>query len=381
MLPHRKYNLPDAALLVRRLVRCRSITPEDDGALALTAEQLGELGFVCNRLNFDGVGNLFAFLSGGIGPHFSFCGHVDVVPANPKDWSHPPFAGEQANGRIYGRGVVDMKGAVACFIAAAGEFVRSRSGIFNGGISLMLTADEEGKAENGIRRLVSWLKEKNKLPDFCLVGEPTSARRLGDQMRIGRRGSLRLTFKVAGESGHSAWPERADNPIPRLTALLGELATMPLGQGSDNFPPDTLAITKISADGGAPNVTPQDAEAAVNIRFAEGSCQQLAKKVERYLNRKHRFKMTAETNAEPFICNNKRLITLISQAAEERTGNKPQPGCSGGTSDARFIAPHCPVAEFGLVGSTMHKADENCSLTDLADLTAIYRLILEKFFG
>ena len=371
--------------LAERLIRCRSITPDEGGALGIVGERLKRLGFVCNRVNFDGIDNLFAFLSGGDGEHFSFCGHVDVVPpAEESAWSHPPFAAESCGGSLYGRGAVDMKGAVACFVAAAAGFIRRNKARFGGSVSIMLTADEEGDAENGIRRLMEWLAERGKLPDICLVGEPTCARVLGDQMRIGRRGSLRLKFKVVGRAGHSAWPERADNPIPRITALLDDFTRMPLGGGDENFPADTAVVTQVHADGEAANVIPQVAVAAANIRFGGGEAngRQLANRVETHLRRLgHKFAMKAQYNAEPFICENQRLISLIREAVFKHTEKLPEPSCGGGTSDARFIAAYCPVAEFGLVGQTMHKVDENCSIADLQTLVKIYEAILTDFFA
>lgn len=374
----------DPLAIAEQLIRRRSITPNEGGTLKVVEKPLKQLGFICNRVNFHGIDNLFAYLSGGDGEHFNFCGHVDVVPAAAEEaWSHPPFAARVENGNLYGRGAVDMKGAVACFIAAAADFVRTTAAVFDGTVSIMLTADEEGAAENGIRRLMPWLKENNKLPDFCLVGEPTSARVLGDQMRIGRRGSLRFRFKVSGTAGHSAWPERSDNPIPRLTALVEDFMQFPLGKGDEDFPSDTASITKIQADGGAANVTPHTAEAAANIRFGAtvGSGKKLAAAIKTYLRGKgHRFEMETEHNAEPFVCKNERLTKLIQTAVFKHTRMRAERSCGGGTSDARYVTRYCPVNEFGLVGQTMHKVDEHCGVADLRTLTEIYKTVLADFF-
>ena len=370
--------------LAQALLRQPSITPEGGKVLAHIERLLSEVGFVCDRIEFNGIQNLYAHLSGGKGKDFGFCGHVDVVPVGDEAlWSQPPFGGRVANGAIYGRGAVDMKGAVACFVAAASKFARSRQSAFSGAISLLLTSDEEGIATDGIAKLIPYLKRHNKLPDVCLVGEPTSSKKLGDGMRIGRRGSLRLKFTVTGKAGHSAWPSRADNPIPRLTALLAELQKIPLSKGNKTFSGDDLVITQISGDGKAANVIPHIATASVNLRFGgKITGKDWTKRIRAYLKQKghSKFKLAAEYNAEPFVCRNKPLLKLTQQAAKKHTKLTPEASCDGGTSDARFIAPHLPTVEFGLVGKTMHKTDECCPVGDLDKLTAIYLTMLENFF-
>ena len=364
----------DPLPLAQALIRCASVTPADDGAQGVLAAALERLGFTVHRLRFGDTENLFA-RRGTSAPHFCFAGHTDVVPPGAA-WDHGPFAAEVADGALYGRGACDMKGAVAAFVAAV-ETVLAE-GEPAGSISLLVTGDEEGPATDGTVRVLEWMAANGQIPDACLVGEPTNPQALGDVIKVGRRGSLSATIDVHGVQGHAAYPHRADNPVHRLVAALAELTTHRLDSGTDWFEPSGLQVVSVDVGNPAFNVIPARASARLNIRFNDshtgaGLGTWLQEVVARYAPRAD---IAITVGGEPFLTEPGPFTTLISQAVQSVTGRTPRLDTGGGTSDARFIARHCKVAEFGLVGATMHKADENVPLEDLRTLTAIYAAIL-----
>lgn len=368
------------------LIRCRSVTPSDGGALGVVEAALGRLGFACHRLRFDEPGsapveNLYARL-GTSGPNFCFAGHVDVVPVGDgSSWTVDPFGATIAAGTLWGRGACDMKGAIGCMVAAIEQYVAGRRP--PGSISLLLTGDEEGPAINGTRKVLGWLAERGERLDACLVGEPTSAARVGDTIKIGRRGSLNARLTVHGAQGHTAYPQLADNPLPRMARTLARLADARLDDGTEHFEPSTLALTTVDVGNPAANVIPAEARAAFNIRFND---RHSGASLTRWL----RDTCAAEAGAhdlqvsvsgESFLTSPGRLGAIVAEAARVAVGVEPALGTGGGTSDARFIKDACPVAELGLVGRTMHKVDECAPLADLATLTMIYAGVLERFFA
>lgn len=375
--------LTDPLPLAQALIRCPSVTPEDGGALAVLEEALGRLGFACRRLPFASEGgpeiqNLYARLGEG-GPNLCFAGHTDVVPAG-QGWTAGPFAGETRDGMLWGRGAADMKGAIACFVAAVARH-RAEGGP-RGSISLLITGDEEGPAIDGTARVLRWLAERGERLDACIVGEPTNPQRLGETVKIGRRGSLNARLTVHGSQGHTAYPHLADNPIPTLLRMLDALTAAPLDEGSAHFQPSTLALTTIDVGNPATNVIPAEARAAFNIRFND---RHGGAGLERWLRERldavgGHYTLAVEVSGESFLTPPGPLTEVVVEAVREITGAAPELNTSGGTSDARFIKDHCPVAEFGLVGRTMHKVDECVALADLETLTRIYHRILHRFF-
>lgn len=374
----------DPLPLAQALIRCPSVTPADAGALDVLERALTALGFACRRLPFGGDGrpridNLYARL-GDAAPNFCFAGHTDVVPVG-QGWTAEPFAGEVRDGRLIGRGAADMKGAIACFVAAAARFVGQ--GSLPGSISLLITGDEEGPAVDGTRRVLDWLKAEGETLDACVVGEPTNPDSLGDMIKIGRRGSLNGRLRVFGSQGHSAYPHLADNPIPRLLRMLQSLTDEPLDHGSEHFQPSTLALTTVDVGNAATNVIPAEARAGFNIRFND---RHSGASLERWLRGRldavsGRYALDVEVSGESFLTPPGRLSQVLAAAIRQVTGRTPELSTSGGTSDARFIKDFCPVAEFGLVGQTMHKADEQVAVADLERLTRIYHASLDGFFG
>jgi succinyl-diaminopimelate desuccinylase len=374
--------------LAQALIRCPSVTPAEAGALDVLGEALQGAGFVCHRLPFSEAGtpdvdNLFARFGRGK-PHFCFAGHSDVVPVgNAANWTTEPFAGEVKAGRLFGRGASDMKSAVAAFAAASDRFIKRRGKDFGGSISLLITGDEEGPSINGTRKVLEWMKAKGELPDACLVGEPTNPTKLGEMIKIGRRGSLNGKLTVHGIQGHTAYPHLADNPIPRLMRMLTAIIDTPLDKGSAHFQPSTIEISTVDVGNPATNVIPAEARAGFNIRFNDyhGS-----KNVEAWL-RSHfdavggRYDLEIKVTGEPFLTPPGPLSDLIARSVEAVTGLKPELSTTGGTSDARFIKDYCPVAEFGLIGATMHMADESILVSDVEQLTAIYEKVLDGFFA
>lgn len=373
--------MTDPVSLAQALIRCRSVTPEDAGAQQILREILQEAGFLCTALPFGAVPNLFARM-GSAGPFFCFAGHTDVVPAgDEKSWSHPPFAAEIANGRLYGRGAVDMKGALACFVAAAQAFVK-KHGRPKGSIGLLITGDEEGPARDGTLRVLEWMKDHGHTLDVCLVGEPTNPDKLGDEIKIGRRGSLTGHLTVTGKQGHVAYPHLADNPVPRLIKILDALTDAILDRGSAHFQPSHLEITSIDVGNTVENVIPPRATAVFNVRFSDRwTGAALAEKLHDIMDRVSTdYAVDFRISAESFVSQSGDFARLVVQSVEDVTGRKPAITTKGGTSDARFIHKYCPVAEFGLSNATAHQIDEYVEIDDLHVLTAIYTRILERYF-
>jgi succinyl-diaminopimelate desuccinylase len=369
--------------IAQALIRCASVTPDDAGAIDLLAGALQRLGFTCHRVdsatNGPTIRNLYARLGDG-GPNFCFAGHTDVVPVG-KGWSVEPFAAEMIDGKLFGRGASDMKGAIACFVAAVARFLAE--GKPRGSISLLITGDEEGPAVDGTVRVLDWLEARGETLDACLVGEPTNPRALGDGIKIGRRGSLNARLTVFGSQGHAAYPHLADNPIPRLLDMLNRLTEHPLDQGSDHFQASTLALTTIDVGNPATNVIPAEARAGFNIRFNDRhSGTSLGDWIRTTCDAVGgQYELTVEVSGESFVTDPGPLSEAVAAAVAAETGRMPELNTAGGTSDARFIRRACPVVEFGLVGQTMHKADENVAVADLETLTRIYLRVLDGLVG
>ena len=369
--------------LAARLIRCESVTPAEGGALSLLAKELGSLGFECTRLPFGKgsaqIENLFARRGHGA-PHFAFAGHTDVVPVGDVSaWRHAPFSGALEDGKLFGRGAADMKGGIAAFVGAVRQFVECHA---DGSISLIITGDEEGDADYGTVKMVEWMRAHDHLPDVCVVGEPTNPDRLGDVIKNGRRGSLSCQLTVDGVQGHVAYPHLADNPIVRLLAMLAPVNGVTLDGGNDYFDASTAHITSIDTGNAAGNVIPATVSARFNIRFnTEHKADDLIGWLEEHFNRiGGNWQADWRVSAEPFVTPAGTLTDLMQAAITEVTGKNAELSTSGGTSDARFITNLCPVAEFGLVGQTMHKADEHVSIADIDQLTAIYLAMLTRFF-
>lgn len=373
----------DPVQLAADLVRCRSVTPADDGALPLLAARLAALGFETHLLTFgeppDGpVLNLFA-RRGGSGPHLAFAGHTDVVP--PGDgWSHDPFEPMLEDGMLAGRGAADMKGALAAMVAAAEAHVARGA---PGSLTFIVTGDEEGPAVFGTEPLLRWMEARGHLPDACVVGEPTSAAVLGDTVKHGRRGSLNAWITVRGVQGHVAYPHRADNPVTRLVAALGELKARTLDEGSADFDPSNLEVTDLGVGNPATNLIPAEASARLNIRFNDRHRgADLGEWIERTV-RAHApdCDVRVRVSGEAFLTAPGPFTDLVRAAVREATGVTPELSTTGGTSDARFIRRLCPVVEFGLPGATMHKVGEAVAADDVRALAAVYARIVERFMG
>ncbi|MCR9059838.1 MAG: succinyl-diaminopimelate desuccinylase [Rhodobacteraceae bacterium] len=382
----------NAVSITQDLIRCPSVTPVEGGALATLEKLLGDAGFAVSRVTFrdedtPDVENLFATIGSGK-PHFVFAGHTDVVPAGAaSDWSQGPFDGNIKDGVLYGRGAVDMKGGVAAFAAAALDFVEEFSAGFGGTISFLITGDEEGPAVNGTVKLLEWATGQGHTFDACIVGEPTNPEKLGDAIKVGRRGSLSGIVTVSGIQGHAAYPHLADNPIPGLTRLLAALDVLELDLGNERFQPSNLEIVNLDVGNSAFNVIPARAEARFNIRFNdEWSLESLKSKILETLQAVNlgdleldvAFKRDA---SESFLTKDDKLIETLGSAVKAETGRSPELSTGGGTSDARFIKNYCPVVEFGLVGQTMHKVDECVSIEDLDRLATIYKRFLVSYFA
>jgi len=372
-----------AIQLAQKLVRCPSVTPAEGGALDLLQDELGKLGFDCKRLPFgDGekrIDNLFA-RRGTDGPHFAFAGHTDVVPVGDiTKWQHDPFSGALVDGKLYGRGAADMKGGVAAFVAAVAMFDATEQA---GSISLIITGDEEGDADFGTVKMVEWLKTNEQVPDVCVVGEPTNPVCLGEVIKNGRRGSLSCHLRVDGVQGHVAYPHLADNPITRLLAMLAPVNGTALDGGNDYFDPSTANVTSIDTSNDAGNVIPATVEARFNIRFnTEHKSEDLIGWLEEHFDRiGGQWTANWRVSALPFVTPAGRLTELMQGAILSVTGQTPALSTSGGTSDARFITTICPVAEFGLVGQTMHQVDEHVDAADIDQLAKIYHQMLVRFF-
>jgi succinyl-diaminopimelate desuccinylase len=378
----------DPAAILADLIRCPSVTPAEGGAISYLEKKLKALGFRTERLRFSDAGtpdidNLLATIGSGA-PHLVFCGHSDVVPAGEAGkWTAPPFEGRVVGGALYGRGAVDMKGGIAAFLAAAEDFVR---GLKRGSLSLLITGDEEGAAVNGTVKVLNWAQERGITFDAALVGEPTNAKTVGDTIKVGRRGSLSGTITVTGKQGHSAYPHHADNPIPRLVAMVAALTAAPLDEGTKDFQPSHIAITSIDTGNPAFNVIPGAASARFNIRFNDRwSFATLEKWLRDTLDRASGGKpyMLAfePMTSDVFLTKAETLTGTLAAAITDVTGTTPELSTTGGTSDARFVKNYCPVVEFGLVGATMHQVDEHVSLSDLALLTRIYAGFLTRYFS
>ena len=374
--------------LARALIRCPSVTPDDAGALDVLQAALEKLGFTCHRVLGDApesapIDNLYARL-GTAAPNFCFAGHTDVVPVGDREgWLEDPFAAEVRDKRLYGRGASDMKGAIAAFVAAAARFLTDRQDGWDGSISLLITGDEEGPAINGTRKVLEWMAARGERIDLCLVGEPTNPERLGDMIKIGRRGSLNARLNVLGTQGHAAYPHLADNPLPRMIAMLGRLCATRLDEGSAHFQPSNIEITSIDVGNAASNVIPARAEAAFNIRFNDShSSDSLTTWLhEQFAAMGGDYRLDIHVTGEAFLTPPGELSALISGAVETATGRVPELSTTGGTSDARFIKDYCAVAEFGLIGRTMHQTDEHIEVEALDGLTEIYEIILRRYFS
>ncbi|WP_428640803.1 succinyl-diaminopimelate desuccinylase [Roseibium sp.] len=385
--------MPSSAVAIaQNLIRCPSVTPNEGGALTVLEELLSAAGFTVSRVTFQDedtpdVENLFATIGTGK-PHFVFAGHTDVVPAGAEsDWSHGPFEGEIADGYLFGRGAVDMKGGIAAFAAAALDYLKDAGSGFQGAISFLITGDEEGPAVNGTAKLLEWAQAEGHVFDACIVGEPTNPEKLGDAIKVGRRGSLSGVVTVTGVQGHAAYPHLADNPIPGLVRLMAALDALELDQGNERFQPSNLEIVTLDVGNPAFNVIPARAEGRFNIRYNdEWTLESLKAKILETLEAVDlgdlkldvQFKRDA---SESFLTRDETLIAALGDAVLAETGRKPELSTGGGTSDARFIKNYCPVVEFGLVGQTMHKVDECASTSDLDQLAAIYKRFLTSYFA
>lgn len=381
------------------LIRCPSVTPAEGGALTALAAMLEPLGFAVDRPVFSDDGtpdieNLYARIGSG-GPHLMFAGHTDVVPVGDETaWTHAPFEAAIANGEMYGRGAVDMKGAIACFVAAVARHVEA-NGPLKGSVSLLITGDEEGPAINGTTKLLDWAVARGETWDAAIVGEPTNPDALGDMIKVGRRGSLSGDIIVHGRQGHAAYPHLADNPVRGIVTLVDALLSPAFDEGTDEFQPSNLEVTTIDVGNPATNVIPGKAKASFNIRFndtwtAETLQAEIHNRLDRAAGRKAlrpgrkekiEYELIWRDRPSPvFLTRDEKLIEGLSASIDAVTGKRPALSTSGGTSDARFIKDFCPVVEFGLVGQTMHMVDERVPLSDLETLTRIYQRFLEDWF-
>lgn len=381
----------DPVALSEALIRRPSVTPADEGALGVLEEHLAPLGFACRRLRFSEPGapdvdNLYARF-GAEGPNFCFAGHTDVVPpGDAAAWTSDPFRPEVRGGRLYGRGAADMKCAIAAFVAAASRVVAAFGEKPPGSISLLITGDEEGPAINGTAKMLDWLKDRGETLDACVVGEPTNAARLGDTIKIGRRGSMNARITVRGAQGHVAYPALADNPVPRLLAFLNTVDGHVFDEGTDHFPPTNLEITTVDVGNETPNLIPASASARLNIRFND---RHTGASLSDYLEAVRaeaaggagEIEVAVSISGEAFLTPPGALSRRVAEAVTAVTGETPVLSTTGGTSDARFIKDHCPVVEFGLINETAHKIDENAKLDDIRALTGIYEHILSGYFG
>ena len=371
--------------LAKELIRRPSITPKDAGTINLLAKNLRSLGFKCHLINFKNIKNLYAKL-GRSSPNFCYAGHTDVVPpGNISDWSVNPFKPVVKKNKLIGRGANDMKASIACFVAAVSRF-KAKNKKFKGSISLLITGDEEGLAINGTKRVVEYLKKRREKINFCIVGEPTNANRLGEMIKIGRRGSITGRLTVIGTQGHVAYPHRANNPSNAMVKILKKIKETKLDKGTKNFQASNLEITKINIDNHADNVIPGLANAVFNIRFNnKHSSSSLKRKLNAIFKsitkgEKCKFKVQYEVSGQAFLTKPNKTTYMIQNIIKKITKIKPKLSTVGGTSDARFIRKIAPCLEFGLVGKTMHKIDESVPVSDLKKLTKIYLNILENYF-
>ena len=373
--------------LTKSLINCRSVTPENDGAIEQVAHWLEEIGFKSEILNFEEEGtasikNLWSKI-GSKGPTICFAGHTDVVPTgNIDEWSSDPFDANEVNDKIVGRGAADMKGSIASFISATRRFV-SEYPDFPGSIGFIITGDEEGCAINGTKKILTWMKSNNISFDDCIVGEPTNPNSLGEMIKIGRRGSVNGIITVKGVQGHVAYPHLADNPIPKLVKILENLINQKLDDGTEHFQPSNIEITSIDIGNKATNVIPKEASANFNIRYNDLFDRE---KIEEEVHKRikslnYDYSIKFEHSGDAFLTSPGKLTKDLSKIIEDQTGNIPELSTSGGTSDARFIKDYGNVVEFGLIGATMHKVDESAYIEDIKNLTEIYYQLLKKYFS
>jgi len=372
--------LIDPLQLAQGLIRCASVTPADDGAQDVLADALAAEGFAVHRLPFGQTPNLFARIGTG-SPHFCFAGHTDVVPPGG-GWRHDPFGGVVDDGVLYGRGACDMKGAVAAFAAAASAYLAQHPSP-RGSISLLITGDEEGPALDGTVRVLGWMAAEGQIPDLCIVGEPSNPRFLGEMVKVGRRGSLNATVTVSGVQGHAAYPKRASNPVHPLIAALAALTSARLDEGSAFFEPSSLQVTSVDVGNPAFNVIPAQAAARLNIRFNDLHTGASLSGWLRDIVGRHAPGATVEVqvSGEAFRTEPGPSLDRVCAVIERETGHVPLRDTSGGTSDARFISRYAPVIEFGLVGATIHQANECVAVADLLALSAIYEAIVRDYLG
>ena len=384
-------DITNPVALTQALLRCKSVTPVEGGALTLLETLLRPLGFECHRLTMTTPGtpdveNFYARL-GNSGPHLCFAGHTDVVPPGDElKWTHPPFAAVIADGMLYGRGAVDMKGAIACFVAAIGRTLR-RGNKLQGSLSLLITGDEEGPSINGTMKVLDWMTARGETVDAAIVGEPSNPSELGQEIKIGRRGSLSAEILVHGKQGHAAYPDLAENPVPKLIRILDRLASATLDAGTPDFQPSNLQVTVIDVRNTATNVIPAEARAKLNIRYnthwtrprLEAWVRDEAGIAARSLDA--RFDVTFSGTGDVFLTQPGPLVDIMRRAVETVTGRTPALTTNGGTSDARFIQAHCPVIEFGLTNALAHHVDERVAVADLEALTQVYEAFIAGYFA
>jgi succinyl-diaminopimelate desuccinylase len=384
--------MADALSIARDLVRCPSVTPADAGALGVLEKLLGDAGFEVHRVTFAEPGaadidNLYARI-GTAAPHITFAGHTDVVPPGDEaQWSHGAFAGEVKDGMLYGRGAVDMKGGIACAVAAVLDYLAANGGRPRGSISFLITGDEEDIAVNGTVKLLQWAAARGEKFDHCVLGEPSNVNEIGDTIKAGRRGSQSGTIVVDGVQGHVAYPHRASNPVPDIATIIAALSGEPLDHGTAHFQPSNLEFTSVDVGNPAWNVIPAQARARFNIRYNDRHTREslralIEQRVAAACGNRIRAHVTWEpSNADVFLTQPGAFTDIVVAAIEDVTGRRPELNTGGGTSDARFITHYCPVLEFGLVGQTMHQIDERTPVADLDTLTAIYCGVLDRYFA
>mgnify|MGYP001441047468 CR=1 FL=1 len=383
---------PDPVAMTQALVRCPSVTPVEGGALDYLQSMLEPAGFACHRLVFSDAGtadvdNLFARLGSGR-PHLCFAGHADVVPVGEASlWTHPPFSGAVHGGFLHGRGAVDMKGSIACFLAAALDLLVDPAMLHQGSVSFLITGDEEAAAVNGTVKVLQWMAANGHTPDHCLVGEPSNSEAIGDAIKIGRRGSLNGRVAVTGKQGHAAYPQLAANPLRGLVKICDAWQQLVLDEGTAHFAPSNLEVVSVDTDNAAYNVIPAKAEARINVRFNDtftaASLEALLRQTAEAAvgGGKLALDMVFSGNAEAFVSTPGPLVETLTGAVAEVTGRQPELTTSGGTSDARFVKDFCPVVEFGLVNRTIHAVDERVPVSDLELLTKVYRRFIERYFA
>ncbi len=378
----------DPLELTTELIKCRSVTPQNDGAIELVSEKLEKIGFNCEIVEFsesdsDSIKNLWAII-GDKSPTLSFAGHTDVVPEGDETlWESRPFDGINDGNKIVGRGAVDMKGSIGSFISAVSIFLDKNGKQFNGSISLIITGDEEGKAVNGTQKLLEWMEKNNHTFDDCIVGEPTNPNKLGEMIKIGRRGSTNITLTLKGNEGHVAYPQLADNPIPKLILILNELIKEPLDEGNEYFDASNLEITSIDVGNSASNVIPPEISAKLNIRYNDNfTKEKIESEIKSRLKKyDYEYSINFEHSGDSFITEPGEFVNNLSKIVEKHCKITPTLSTTGGTSDARFIKNYGRVVEFGLVGASMHKINEFSNNADIEKLKDIYLDVLNDYFS